>query len=147
MTNEEIKETIVYIATTRTFTDSFGEEMGIDEEVAKGLADFLIAAGLKFDTVVSHTATFDLAQLEYINSLERWCAQAEHRAEIAERALKISSLKIATIIDGEVPTCEVCENYQSCNLTVVACSEYMEKCCVEQAERELAEEGKDGEKI
>lgn len=142
MTNEEIKGTIVYIATTRTFTDSFGEEMGIDIEVAKGLADVLIAEGLKFDTVVSHTATFDLMQQKQINSLERRCAQAEHRAARAERALKNFAKNI---------TCEDCPFFSDC-----ASSEKMEDlihsnyCFAEylkQAERELAEEGKDGEKI
>lgn len=136
MTNEEIKETIVYIATTRTFTDSFGEEMGIDEEVAKGLADFLIAAGLKFDTVVSHTATFDLMQQEQINSLERRCAQAEHRAEVSERALLYAVSEYR---------CDECP-CEECNAEIRGSNECIDliiKTYKEQAEKELAEEGKD----
>lgn len=136
MTNEEIKETIVYIATTRTFTDSFGEEMGIDEEVAKGLADFLIAAGLKFDTVVSHTATFDLMQQEQINSLERRCAQAEHRAEVSERALLYAVSEYR---------CDECP-CEECNAEIRGSNECIDliiKTYKEQVEKELAEEGKD----
>lgn len=136
MTNEEIKETIVYIATTRTFTDSFGEEMGIDEEVAKGLADFLIAAGLKFDTVVSHTATFDLMQQEQINSLERRCAQAEHRAEVSERALLYAVSEYR---------CDECP-CEECNAEIRGSNECIDliiKTYKEQVEKELAEEGKE----
>lgn len=137
MTNEEIKETIVYIATTRTFTDSFGEEMGIDIEVAKGLADALIAAGLKFDTIVSHTATFDLMQQEQINSLERRCAQAEHRAEVSERALLYAVSEYR---------CDECP-CEECNAEIRGSNECIDliiKTYKEQVEKELAEEeGKD----
>lgn len=135
MTNEEIKETIVYIATTRTFTDSFGEEMGIDIEVAKGLADALIAAGLRFDTIVSHTATFDLMQQEQINSLERRCAQAEHRAEVSERALLYAVSEYR---------CDECP-CEECNAEIRGSNECIDliiKTYKEQVEKELAEEGK-----
>lgn len=137
MTNEEIKETIVYIATTRTFTDSFGEEMGIDIEVAKGLADALIAAGLKFDTIVSHTATFDLMQQEQINSLERRCAQAEHRAEVSERALLYAVSEYR---------CDECP-CEECNAEIRGSNECIDliiKTYKEQAEKELAEEKGNG---
>lgn len=134
MTNEEIKGTIVYIATTRTFTDSFGEEMGIDIEVAKGLADVLIAEGLKFDTVVSHTATFDLMQQKQINSLERRCAQAEHRAARAERALLYAVSEYR---------CDECP-CEECNAEIRGSNECIDliiKTYKEQVEKELAEEG------
>lgn len=74
MTNEELKDTIVYIATTRTFTDSFGEEMGIDEEVAKGLADALITAVIG-----------DVKEIKY-------------RVRRAEKALYIACRETAEII-------------------------------------------------
>lgn len=117
MTNEELKKKICKI-----IADNY-----LPKEMPDRLEDYklyrfaraagaLIEAGLKFDTVVSHTATFDLAQQEYINSLERRCAQAEHRAEVAERALELMARGECTF----------------------ASPEYYKK----QAEKELAEEGK-----
>ena len=142
MTNEELKRKIVEVI--REFRDSkpivpndYGLQI-ISGSTDRELADALIAAGLKFDTIVSHTATFDLMQQEQIKSLERRCAQAEHRAEVAERALKNFAKNI---------TCEDCPFFSDC-----ASSEKMEDlihsnyCFAEylkQAERELAEEGKD----
>lgn len=38
MDEQELRESIFYIIMSRKFTDSFGDEMGIDEEVAKQLA-------------------------------------------------------------------------------------------------------------
>lgn len=50
-------------------------------------ADSLIKAGLRFGESYSHTATFNMAQLDRINELERRLAEAEHRAARVERAL------------------------------------------------------------
>ena len=174
MTNEELKRKIVEVI--REFRDSkpivpndYGLQI-ISGSTDRELADALIAAGigdvseLKKHRVVVEKSLIpeddnayvlpnipptvkQLYSGEEVEQIVKEREEYKHRAARAERALKISSLKIATMIDEEVPACDVCENYQSCNLTVGACSEYMEKCCVEQAERELAEEGKDGEKI
>ena len=62
--------------------------MGYEECKNARKASVLIKSGLKFDTVVSHTATFDLLQMERINKLESQAAEAEHRARVAERALR-----------------------------------------------------------
>ena len=150
MTNEELKKKIINLLDEATgswyededgmFAEGYSAEEG-DNRFKAHVADALIAAGLKFDTIVSHTATFDLMQQEQINSLERRCAQAEHRAEVAERALE----KFAENI-----TCEDCPFFSDC-----ASSEKMEDlihssyCFAEylrQAERELAEERKDEER-
>lgn len=53
------------------------------------IADALIAEGLRFGESYAHTATFNMAQLDRINELERRLAEAEHRADKAERALYI----------------------------------------------------------
>ena len=118
MTNEELKKKIVEVI--REFRDSkpivpndYGLQI-ISGSTDRELADALIAAGLKFDTVVSHTATFDLMQQEQINRLERRLGEAEHRTEVAERALKIAADL------GEL--CAPVEDY------------------IQQAEKELAEE-------
>lgn len=94
MTDEELKDTIVYIATSRTFTDSFGDEIVIDREVARAFADALIAAGLKFDVNYSFTAAFNSVQAERERDLERRLTAAEHRAEVAEKALLTACIKM-----------------------------------------------------
>ena len=78
MTNEELKKKMIKIL--RCFE-------GRADWLAEEISDALIKAGLKFDTVVSHTATFDLSQMERINKLESQAAEAEHRARVAERAV------------------------------------------------------------
>lgn len=134
MTNEELKEKICEIIADNYLPKEMPDRLE-DYKLYrfKRAADALIAEGLKFDTVVSHTATFDLAQQEYINSLERRCAQAEHRAARAERAL--------------MDMCEEYENYFECDLYKECNSDkpcylcdYTER--LQRAERKLAEEGK-----
>lgn len=55
----------------------------------EAIANALIAAGLKFDRNISYTATFNLAQLERINDLERRLAATDYRAEVAEKMFDI----------------------------------------------------------
>lgn len=140
MTNEELKRKIVEVI--REFRDSkpivpndYGLQI-ISGSTDRELADALIAAGLKFDTIVSHTATFDLMQQEQINSLERRCAQAEHRAEVSERALLYA---VSEYRCDECP-CEECNaEIRDSN----ECIDLIIKTYKEQVEKELAEEGKD----
>lgn len=155
MTNEEIKETIVYIATTRTFTDSFGEEMGIDIEVAKGLADALIAAGigdvseLKKHRVVIEKSLIpeddniyvlpnipptvkQLYSGEEVEQIVKEREEYKHRVEVAEKAF---SNCIENFVKFQY-------EQKSIQLDNVFLDEVIKKC-LQQAERELAEEGKD----
>lgn len=144
MTNEELKRKIVEVI--REFRDSkpivpngYGLQI-ISGSTDRELADALIAEGLKFDTVVSHTATFDLMQQKQINSLERRCAQAEYRAARAERAFKIY-LK-------DTPECEECIDRMNgvCNANIeekADCANSAFRLYKEYAEKELAEERKD----
>lgn len=55
-------------------------------------ADALIAAGIRFGENL--TATFDRMALEREHELEHRLAEAEHRAELAERALFLSAKEI-----------------------------------------------------
>ena len=66
-----------------------GSNVYMDDEQEGIIADALIEAGLKFDKNISYTATFNLAQLERINDLERRLAATDHRAEVAEKAFLI----------------------------------------------------------
>lgn len=96
---------------------------------AAGLADALIAAGLKFDRNISYTATLNLAQLERINYFEKRLAKAEHRAEVAERAL-LRARKVNTIFaEPDVPN--------------ILAESVLYEAYIRQAEKELAEGKKD----
>ena len=87
-TNDELKKKIVEIIINAIWKDAEAGYDSTDETEACSIADALIAAGLKFDTVVSHTATFDIMQQEQISRLEIRVAEAEHRAEVAELVVK-----------------------------------------------------------
>lgn len=67
------------------------------------LADALIAAGLNFGTIVSHTATFDLTQQEQINRLER---------EVAE--LKEKDINCVNSVDEMIKMCDGCGLFECC---------------------------------
>lgn len=138
MTNEELKKKIVEILDNNIrWQPYYYISRGIVyEDDLKNIADALIAAGLKFDTIVSHTATFDLMQQEQINSLERRCAQAEHRAEVSERALLYAVSEYR---------CDECP-CEECNAEIRGSNECIDliiKTYKEQVEKELAEEGKE----
>lgn len=81
---DEEWENGVLVGITQTYT-----EVEIDFGV---FADALIAAGLRFGENL--TATFDHMALEREHELERRLAEAEHRAELAERALFLSAKEI-----------------------------------------------------
>lgn len=76
-------------------------------------------------------------QQEQINSLERRCAQAEHRAEVSERALLYAVSEYR---------CDECP-CEECNAEIRGSNECIDliiKTYKEQVEKELAEEeGKD----
>lgn len=144
MTNEELKKKICKIIADNYLPKEMPDRLE-DYKLYrfKRAADALIAAGLKFDTIVSHTATFDLMQQEQINSLERRCAQAEHRAEVSERALRNAAPRLNCHGGLGKGFCRVDKcDYYHCNN-----DEGCVKAHLQQADKELAEEGKDGEKI
>lgn len=135
MTNEELKKKICKIIADNYLPKEMPDRLE-DYKLYrfKRAADALIAEGLKFDTVVSHTATFDLAQLEYINSLERRCAQAEHRAEIAEKALDLCETAYILSLNHRAT--------EGISGQAIASDLGVHKFFMEQAEKKLAEEGK-----
>lgn len=151
---EELKDTIVYIATTRTFTDSFGEEMGIDEEVAKGLADALIAAGLTFEPmtfriVENKPYSYTAGELANWKEDQDRIAKLLHRAEVAERALdKAVELAYEYRTEADTLSCSSCpmgdELFPKCKDRGLykECSKRWKEQLIEQTEKELAEEAK-----
>lgn len=133
-TNEELKKKIVKVlqelrASKPMVLNDYGLQI-ISRMTDREIADALIAAGLKFDTVVSHTATFDIMQQEQISRLEIRVAEAEHRAEVAEKAGRIIQRDMARVFDISNPrVCELIANIWD--------------LAKKQAEKELAEEGKE----
>lgn len=135
MTEQELRESIFYIIMSRKFTDSFGDEMGIDEEIAKQIADALISNGYVVDMpalidgsmgiFVPNKGSMEL----YPTSIKEQLSVAERRAEVAEKALKIvcrMQENLNILVDGKPWTKEEIYNRY-----------------IEQAEKELAEERKD----
>lgn len=155
MANEELKNKIVDVAISQVWTDSFGDEIVIDREVAGAFADALIAAGLKFDVNYSFTAAFNSVQAERERDLERRLTAAEHRAEVAEKELLVYK-EVAGAMLCEIgcsnegycpefykdPECKNCTKKKIYGNFAATSSCLLDKY-IQQAERELAEEGKD----
>ena len=130
MTNEELKKKICKIIADNYLPKEMPDRLE-DYKLYrfKRAADALIAEGLKFDTVVSHTATFDLLQQNRINELEKRIAEAEHRAARAERAL----MTVCTnVIKDEEDA-----------LAIEPRARVLYKAYLKQAEKDLEEEGKE----
>ena len=144
MDKQELRESIFYIIMSRKFSDSFGDEMGIDEEVAKQLADALIAEGLGFkdkrrvfvqnapllpcnddDVYFVPNTPIKITQLygdEEVEQIVKKRDEYKHRAEVAERAL-------SKVFTKTFPWC---------------CAKVREDIvneCLQEAEKELSEEG------
>ena len=97
------------------------------------VVDALIAAGLRFGENL--TATFDHTALEREHELEHRLAEAEHRAEVAERALLYA---VSEYRCDECP-CETCNaDIRGSN----ECIDLIIKMYKEEAESELAGERK-----
>lgn len=82
MTEQEMREKICEIISP--YVSAWGDDTAI--------VDALIEAGLRFGE--NHTATFNMAQLDRINELERRLGEAERRAEVAEKGKMISKYDI-----------------------------------------------------
>lgn len=111
-------------------------------------ADTLIAAGLRFGENL--TATFDHMALEREHDLERRLAEAEHRAELAERALdKATELAYEYRTEMDTLSCSSCpvfdDIFPRCKDRGLykECSKRWKELLIEQAEKELEEGRKD----
>ena len=128
MTNDDLKKKIAEIIDSSVDDWATRDRRGRIQVHVSTIADILVKAGLKFDTVVSHTATFDMLQQDRINELEKRIAEAEHRAARAERAF--SKLVHEMYEHGIRPMCD---------------EKFFTESRLNEAEKELAEEGKDVE--
>lgn len=100
MTNDDLEKKIAEIIDSSVDDWATRDRRGRIQVHVSTIADILVKAGLKFDTVVSHTATFDTMQQDRINELEKRIAEAEHRAEVAERALDRACEKVFLLSDN-----------------------------------------------
>lgn len=128
MNNEEIKKKICKIIADNYLPKEMPDRLE-DYKLYrfKRAAEALIAAGLKFDVSYSFTAAFNSVQAERERDLEHKLTAAEHRAEVAERALENACVVILSSRNGDQPR-RLRAYY---------------KAYLEAAERELAEEGKE----
>lgn len=144
MNNEELKKKIVDILVNCKSQECAVEYCAtcegnpcIEHCREKEQADALIAAGLRFGE--NFTATFDRMALEREHELERRLVKAEHREEVAERALRNAATRLKCRGGLGKGFCRVDKcNYYHCN-NDNGCI----KAHLEQAEKELAEERKD----
>lgn len=129
MTNDELQKKISEIIDGSVDDWATRDRRGRIQVHVSTIADILVKAGLKFDTVVSHTATFDTMQQDRINELEKRIVEAEHRAERAERAL----MTVCTnVIKDEEDA-----------LAIEPRARVLYKAYLKQAEKDLEEEGKE----
>ena len=127
MTNDELEKKISEIIDSSVDDWATRDRRGRIQVHVSTIADILVKAGLKFDASISHTATFDTMQQDRINELERRIAEAEHRAEVAEKALKHAV------------------NVYIAHTETSSKKKWWYKYCLREAEKELAEEN-DGKK-
>lgn len=139
MTNEELKKKICEIIDSSC---SFycGSNVHMDDEQENAIADALIAAKIgdvkdlqaQVDvleiTNIALQAGYDDAEKDRLYWVDKY-KEAEHREEVAERALGNLAYKIAVVKFGDMSTVAM---------------EKVKNAALEQAEKELAEES--GEK-
>ena len=154
MTEQELREKIVKIALNTSWTDMFGDHYSIGESAANAIADALIAAGIgdvselkKHRVIVEQSPVHTddncyilpnpspiIKQLysgEEVEQISKERDEYKHRAQVAEKALNSACFILAKnyYTDGK-------EDWAKRG---AECATFYR----EQAERELAEEGKD----
>lgn len=145
MNNEELKKKIVDIALHAEWTDIFGDHNSIGKYAANAIADALIAAGIgdvkdlqaQVDvleiTNIALQAGYNDAEKDRLYWVDKY-KEAEHRAEVAEKAGRIIQRDMARVFDISNPrVCELIANIWD--------------LAKKQAEKELAEENGEKKKI
>ena len=116
-----------------------------DKSMYDFFADALIEAGLKFDVNYSFTAAFNSLQEEREKELERRLAKAEHRAEVAEKALRNMASNYCGVECRCLGACDW-EKCKKCKDKYILSEENEAVDCLvkvhlEQAEKESKEKG------
>ena len=141
MTNDELKEKIVEVVLNSEITGIQIRAITGGYSMANNIADALIAAGIgDVKDVEAEANRYEMLyklQNRDMALAERRAHDAEHRAEVAERALN----KFAENI-----SCEDCPFFTDCSSSEKMKDSIHSNYCfaeyLRQAEKELAEEGK-----
>ena len=149
MTEQELREKIVKIALNTSWTDMFGDHYSIGESAANAIADALIAAGigdLKEHRIFAGKdgSIKQLYSGEEVEQIVKERDEYKHRAERAERqARKACEVVFSEEIDNE-PWDDMLYIYKDeCGIDELGItSDMLYNYLKEQAEKELAEEGK-----
>ena len=149
MTVEELREKIVNIAISTVWKDCYGDEVVIDRVAAEQLADALIKANigdveeLQFEnSVLKQTNFFLKAGVMSIEEdrqvwIKKW-KEEEHKADVAEKALDLCETAYILSLNHRAT--------EGISGQAIASDLGVHKFFMEQAEKELAEEGKDEER-
>lgn len=143
MTNDELQKKISEIIDGSVDDWATRDRRGRIQVHVSTIADILVKAGLKFDASISHTATFDMLQQDRINELEKRIAEAEHRAEVAERALERACEDLNATLSLLIGLAESVDGLSIENYSPEECEP---KAYIYRTEIELTEEQGDGEK-
>ena len=156
MTEQELREKIVKIALNTSWTDMFGDHYSIGESAANAIADTLIAAGIgdvkEVEMAANRYEMLYKMQSRDMVLAERKAYKSEHRAEVAEMALnKAVELAYEYRTEADILSCSSCPMFHifdSCKERGLYkdCSKRWKEELIKQAEKELAEEGKDENK-
>ena len=143
MTNDELQKKISEIIDGSVDDWATRDRRGRIQVHVSTIADILVKAGLKFDASISHTATFDMLQQDRINELEKRIAEAEHRAEVAERALERACEDLNATLSLLIGLAESVDGLSIENYSPEECEP---KAYIYRTEIALTEEQGDGEK-
>lgn len=142
MNNEELKIKIAAILQSRPI-DNGDRILQIGYITALNIADALIAAGIgDVKSLEISDASKEQSSINYYCEMREWkdkCRAAEHRAEVAERALRNAAPRLNCRGGLGKGFCKVDKcDYYHCNN-----DDGCVKAHLDQAEKELAEERKD----
>lgn len=148
MKNEELKKKIVEIIINAIWKDAEADYDSTDETEAGSIADALIAAGIGDVkdlqaqvnvleiTNIALQAGYDDAEKDRLYWVDKY-KEAEHRADVAERALRNAAPRLNCRGGLGKGFCKVDKcDYYHCNN-----DDGCVKAHLDQAEKELAEEG------
>lgn len=130
MNNDELKKKIVEIIINAIWKDAEADYDSTDETEACSIADALIAAGIgdmsDIRSLADNVMLSVIVHKAEVSSMEQRAKEAEHRAEVAERALQYAC---KSILKDRNDTERRVRAYFNAYL--------------KRAEKELAEEGKE----
>lgn len=127
--NEELKKKIVEIINNELTNDKHENTIVLSEETINKIAEELVFAGLKF-VIVPFMAKYDFTQQEHIYELKKQLADAEHRADVGEKALHMCATAYLCAL-GNIPHDGVSGSEMAADLRIT-------QRFIRQAERELA---------